>query len=144
MAGACKASNTNICVAPILHQSHSAHCVIYFAPLKMASIEYIYKTGKKGIGCKSTMLGKLLPDLPKDIHFCGLFRVSTELAQTTWELMEEHGLCPSGSEFLHFFGHLCSCDFTPQTTTLSHVCWGDMIPRPSVRMYGQTSGQLTP
>ncbi len=34
MTIACKASNTNICVAPILHQSHSAHCVIYFALLK--------------------------------------------------------------------------------------------------------------
>ncbi len=33
-AGACKASNTNICVTPILQQSHSAHCVIYFALFK--------------------------------------------------------------------------------------------------------------
>ena len=43
-----------------------------------------------------------------------------------------------------FCGHLLSCEHTPQTTTLSHMCWGGMIPRPSVRIYGQSSGQFTP
>jgi hypothetical protein len=31
-----------------------------------------------------------------------LFGVSAELAKTTWELMENHGLHPSGIDFLHF------------------------------------------
>jgi hypothetical protein len=109
-----------------------------------ASIEHIYKTGQEVMGCTSTRLGKLLPGSPEDIRFRGLFGVSAELAKITWELMENHGLHPSGIDFLHFCGHLRSCECTPQTTTLSHVCWGGMIPRPSVRICGQSSGQFMP
>ncbi len=54
------------------------------------------------MGCTSTRLGKLLPGSPEDIRFHGLFGVSAELAKTTWELMENHGLRHSGIDFLHF------------------------------------------
>jgi hypothetical protein len=47
-------------------------------------------------------LGKLLPGLPEDILFCGSFGVSAEIAKTIWEMMEEHGLRPPSSDFLHF------------------------------------------
>ncbi len=72
----------------------------------------------------STRLGKLLPGLPKDIRFCGLFGVSTELAKTIWKLMEYHGLHPSGIDFLHFLWALAFMQmYPPNNNTLSRV-WG--------------------
>jgi hypothetical protein len=77
------------------------------------------------MGCTSTRLGKLLPGSPKDIRFHGLFGVSTELAKTTWELMENHGLCPSGIDFLHFLWALAFMQtYPPNDNTLSHVLGG--------------------
>jgi hypothetical protein len=70
-------------------------------------------------------LGKFLLGFPEDIHFCGLFGVSTELAKTTWELMEDHGLRPSGSDFLHFLWAPVFMQTYPQNeNTLSRVLGG--------------------
>ena len=128
-------------VSPQSCSTHSAHVYYNLLP---KSIEYVYKTGQKVMGRTSIRLGKLLPGLPEDIRFRGSFGVSAKVAKTTWELMEEHGLRPPGSDFLYFLWALAFMRTYPQTTTLSHVCWGGMIPRPSVRIYGQSSGQFTP
>jgi hypothetical protein len=77
------------------------------------------------MGCTSTRLGKLLPGLPKDIRFHGSFGVSAELAKTTWELMEEHGLRPPDSDFLHFLWALAFMQtYPPNINTLSCVLGG--------------------
>jgi hypothetical protein len=89
------------------------------------SIEYIYKTGQEVMGCTSTRLGKLLLGLPEDICFRGLFGVSAELTKTTWELMENHGLRPSGIDFLHFLWALAFMQmYPPNDNTLSRVLGG--------------------
>ncbi len=85
---------------PILAQL-TVHICTILLPSK-ESIEYVYKTGQKVMDRTSTRLGKLLPGSPEDIRFCGSFGVSAEVAKTTWELMEEHGLHPPGSDFLYF------------------------------------------
>jgi hypothetical protein len=77
------------------------------------------------MGRTSTRLDKLLLGLPKDIRFCGSFGVSAELAKTTWELMEDHGLRPSGGEFCHFFWALAFMQtYPPNNNTLSGVLGG--------------------
>ncbi len=77
------------------------------------------------MGRTSTRLGKLLPGLPEDIRFRGSFGVSAELAKTTWELMENHGLRPSGIDFLHFLWALAFMrTYPPNDNTLSRVLGG--------------------
>ncbi len=70
-------------------------------------------------------LGKLLLGWSKDICFRGLFGVSAELAKTSWELMEEHGLRPPGSDFLHFVWALAFMQMSPpKDNTFSRVLGG--------------------
>ncbi len=77
------------------------------------------------ICCTCTRLDKLLPGSPKDIRFCGSFGVSTELAKTTWEVMENPGLCPSGITFHHFLWALAFMQMYPaNNNTLSRVLGG--------------------
>ncbi len=77
------------------------------------------------MGRTSTRLGKLLPGSPEDIRFRGLFGVSTELAKTTWELMGNHGLRPSGIDFIHFLWALAFMrTYPPNDNTLSRVLEG--------------------
>ncbi len=108
---------------PILAQL-TVHICTILLPSK-ESIEYVYKTGQKVMGRTSTRLGKLLPGLPEDIQFRGLFGVSAEVAKTTWELMEEHGLRPPGSDFLYFLWALAFMrTYPPNNNTLSRVLGG--------------------
>ncbi len=77
------------------------------------------------MGRTGTRLGKLLPGLPKDIRFRGLFGVSAELAKTTWELMNNQGLRPSSIDFLHFLWALAFMrTYPPNNNTLSRVLGG--------------------
>ena len=77
------------------------------------------------MGRTSKRLGKLLPGSPEDIRFRGSFGVSAKVAKTTWELMEEHGLRPPGSDFLYFLWALAFMrTYPPNDNTLSHVLGG--------------------
>jgi hypothetical protein len=77
------------------------------------------------MGCTSTRLGKLHSGSPEDVRFRGLFGVSAELVKTIWELMEGHGLHPTGSDFLHFLWALAFMQtYPPNDNTLSHVLGG--------------------
>jgi hypothetical protein len=106
-------------VSPQSCSTHSAHVYYNLLP---KSIEYVYKTGQKVMGRTSIRLGKLLPGSPEDIRFCGSFGVSAKVAKTTWELMEEHGLRPPGSDFLYFLWALAFMQtYPPNDNTLSRV-----------------------
>ena len=102
----------------------TVHVYYNLLPTK-ESIEYLYKTGQKVMGRTSKRLGKLLPGSPEDIRFRGSFGVSAKVAKTTWELMEEHGLRPPGSDFLYFLWALAFMrTYPPNDNTLSRVLGG--------------------
>ena len=109
-------------VSPQSCSTHSAHVNYNLLP---KSIEYVYKTGQKVMGRTSIRLGKLLPGSPEDIRFRGSFGVSAKVAKTTWELMEEHGLRPPGSDLLYFLWALAFMQtYPPNDNTLSRVLGG--------------------
>jgi hypothetical protein len=114
------------CMLPQSCSNLTVHIVWYILLYsKKVSIEYVYKTGQEVMGRTSMGLGKLLPGSPEDIRFCGLFGVSAKLAKTTWELMEEHGLHPPGSDFLHFLWALAFMQtYPPNNNLLSRVLGG--------------------
>jgi hypothetical protein len=111
-------------VSPLSCSTHSAQLSIICSQTK-ESIEYVYKTGQKVMGRTSKRLGKLLPGSPEDIRFHGSFGVSAEVAKTTWELMEEHGLRHPGSDFLYFLWALAFMQtYPPNDNALSRVLVG--------------------
>jgi hypothetical protein len=54
------------------------------------------------IGWVAQRLGKLLVGSPEDLHFCGFFGVSAEVAVEAWQMMEDHNCLPPNPEFLHY------------------------------------------
>ena len=93
------------------------------------TVEKAYVAGQKVMGRANRRLGKLLPGSPEDLRFCGFFGVSAQVAVTAWDMLENHSVLPPNPKFVHFYGHSRSCERTPQTTPLSHVCWGGVTPR---------------
>jgi hypothetical protein len=50
-----------------------------FCTRKQVAVANAYTTGQKVMGQANQKLGKLLPGLPEDLHFCGFFGVSADV-----------------------------------------------------------------
>ncbi len=85
----------------------------------MAAVE-AYTTGQKGMGRANRRLGKLLPGLPEDLHFRGLFDVLAEVSVTAWDTMDNHSVLPPTPKLLHFLWALAFMrTYLANNTTLS-------------------------
>jgi hypothetical protein len=73
---------------------------VWFA--KVIFVEDAFVIGQRVMGWAAQRLGKLLMGLPKDLHFCGFFGVSAEVAVEVWHMMEDHDCLTPGPKFLHF------------------------------------------
>ena len=108
------------------------------------SIDYVNKIGQKVMGQASKLIGILTVESPEDINFRGSFLVFQQKLQKQpagrWLRVVACSLLIIIS--FNFFGHLHLWDYTPQTTSLCHLCLGGMISRPSVSMYAHISGQF--
>jgi hypothetical protein len=71
------------------------------------SVNDAYQEGQKVMGRANRRLGKLLLGLSVDLHFCGCFGVSAEVAVEAWEMMDGHNCLPPSPKFLHFFVGTC-------------------------------------
>ena len=88
------------------------------------SIENIYRTGQKVLGRTNMHLGVLAIGSPENIRFRGSFGVTALVAQTAWEMMDEHGLLPD-NDFYHFLWTLAFMRTYPANDcTLSRTLGG--------------------
>ena len=85
------------------------------------SVNDAYCEGQKIMVQANRRLGKLLPGLPEDLCFHGYFGVSAEVAVEAGEMMDEQNCLPPAPKFLHFCGHLRSCERTQQMTRLCRL-----------------------
>jgi hypothetical protein len=108
--------------------SHSSLlCCMFFCTRNQVTVEEAYVAGQKVMGRANRR--KLLSSSPEDLRFRAFFGVSAQVAVTAWSMMEVHVFSPSIPSSSIFCGHLHLCEHIPQTTPLSHVCWGGVTPR---------------
>ena len=102
-------------------------CCMFFCTRNQVTVEEAYVAGQKVMGRANRR--KLLSSSPEDLRFRAFFGVSAQVAVTAWSMMEVHVFSPSIPSSSIFCGHLHLCEHIPQTTPLSHVCWGGVTPR---------------
>ncbi len=92
-----------------------------FCTWKQVAAANAYTTGQKVMGWANQRLGKLLPCLPEDLHFCGFFGMSTEVLVTAYDMTENHSVLPPTPKLLHLaFMHT----YPASNTTLSSLLGG--------------------